>query len=62
MKFMILVKATRDSEAGVMPTDDGLVPSQTFEAESPQARGTSHLPFETVRPAPHRVHDAATEG
>jgi len=25
MKFMILVKATRDSEAGVMPTDDGLL-------------------------------------
>jgi len=25
MKFMILVKATKDSEAGVMPTDDGLL-------------------------------------
>lgn len=24
MRFMILVKATRDSEAGVMPTDDAL--------------------------------------
>ena len=25
MKFMILVKATKDYEAGVMPTDDGLL-------------------------------------
>jgi hypothetical protein len=25
MEFMILVKATKDSEAGVMPTDDGLL-------------------------------------
>ena len=25
MKFMILVKATKDSEAGVMPTDDKLL-------------------------------------
>ena len=25
MKFIILVKATKDSEAGVMPTDDGLL-------------------------------------
>jgi len=25
MKFMILVKATKDSEAGVMPTDDALI-------------------------------------
>ena len=25
MRFMILVKATKDSEVGVMPTDDGLM-------------------------------------
>ncbi len=25
MKFIILVKATKDTEAGVMPTDDGLL-------------------------------------
>ena len=38
MRFMILVKATKDSEAGVMPTDDGLLKEMVgFHEEMAQA-------------------------
>jgi hypothetical protein len=37
MRFMVMVKATRDSEAGVMPTQDELAAMGAFNAELARA-------------------------
>lgn len=37
MRFMIIVKATRDSEAGVMPTEKALATMQAYHQELQQA-------------------------
>ncbi len=37
MKFMIIVKATKDSEAGVMPTEPGMAEMATYHEELQKA-------------------------
>ncbi len=37
MRFMIIVKATRDSEAGVMPEEDLMAPMATYHEELEKA-------------------------
>lgn len=51
MRFMILVKATDDSEAGVMPTDEDMAPMADYHEEL--ARAGVLLDASGLRPTTH---------
>ena len=44
MKFMILVKATKDSEAGVMPTQDLMTEIERWHRSGRAEQRNSHAP------------------